>query len=228
MGDVFITRRGGGAQLFAAIGVEYPSGSKCSCTDGAGILSAGSDSGKWVFPIPRAGDWTVSCSEGEKSRSRTVTISERGQCEKIQLGYSLKLFESGAGLMEGYSARSLPEGKNTVSDSAISIGNSNTERCILYLSPALDCSGYSQLKVSGMQTDSGGGSGSTLTVGLVKSLPTGTAESPVFAKSAAFDMAKLNEEQALTVDIGGLEGEYYFAVCAYYVAPGEISSVELC
>lgn len=215
----------GGTKLYAAIGVTYPKGSTCTCSNGKKTLKAKDTSGQWVFAVPSAGTWTVTATDGTNTKSQSVTISNEGQNEKVRIAYSFALFAGGSGLAVGYSATSLPSGANTVSTSAITIANSNTQREILYIKPAVDCSGFSKITVKGQQTDSGGGSGSTLTVGLVKSLPTGTADSPAFVASAVFDMNKLNTEQTLTVDLNAVSGDCYFAVCAYYVAPGRITSV---
>ena len=98
MGEGFKTRGGGGGmgKLFAAIGVEYPAGSECSCTNGTKTLKAKDTSGKWVFAIPEAGTWTVTATDGTNSKSVEVEISEQGQNEKVVLSYwSGELYDSG-------------------------------------------------------------------------------------------------------------------------------------
>ena len=45
MGEAFITRRGGGTP-YAVIGVTYPSGSVCTCTNGTLTLTAKGTGGK--------------------------------------------------------------------------------------------------------------------------------------------------------------------------------------
>lgn len=101
MGEGFKTRGGGGGigKLFAAIGVEYPAGSECSCSNGTKTLKAKDTSGKWVFAIPEAGTWTVTSTDGTNSKSLEVEITEQGQSEKVVLSYQLVLLD-GADLCE--------------------------------------------------------------------------------------------------------------------------------
>ena len=112
----------GGGKTFAAIGVTYPEGSELICTDGTKTLKAKTTSGQWVFSIPKEGTWTVTSTQGSNSASKTITISDEGQCEKIILAYEFVLFSS-AGLASGYS----------VQDN--------------YITPAIDLSKFSSLEI---------------------------------------------------------------------------------
>ena len=94
MGEAFITRRGGGTP-YAAIGVTYPSGSVCTCTNGTLTLTAKGTGGKAIFVIPSAGTWTVKAVSGSKSTSKTVSITAEGQVETVALSYELILFDGG-------------------------------------------------------------------------------------------------------------------------------------
>lgn len=94
MGEAFITRRGGGTP-YAAIGVTYPSGSVCTCTNGTLTLTAKDTSGKAIFVIPSAGTWTVKAVSGSKSTSKTVSITAEGQVETVTLMFELILFDGG-------------------------------------------------------------------------------------------------------------------------------------
>ena len=98
MGEGFKTRGGGGGigKLYAVIGVEYPAGSECSCTNGEKTLKAKDTSGKWLFAIPEAGTWTVTATDGTNSKSVDVEITTQGQSEKVVLSYwSGELYDSG-------------------------------------------------------------------------------------------------------------------------------------
>ena len=95
MGEAFITRRGGGTP-YAAIGVTYPSGSVCTCTNGTLTLTAKDTTGKAIFVIPSAGTWTVKAVSGSKSTSKTVSITAEGQVETVTLVYETVLWEAGA------------------------------------------------------------------------------------------------------------------------------------
>lgn len=78
---------GGGVKLFAAISVTYPAGSVCTCTKGTKSYTAKNTSGLALFAVPDTGDWTVSCTDGTDTASKTVTISAEGQAKIIELNY---------------------------------------------------------------------------------------------------------------------------------------------
>lgn len=88
--DAFIIRRGGGgaSSLFAAIGAEYPEGSTCTCENNATgkKMKAKDSSGKWVFAVQEAGEWTVTISDGNVSVSKPVTVEE-GRVYPVKLSY---------------------------------------------------------------------------------------------------------------------------------------------
>ena len=92
MGEAFITRRGGGTP-YAAIGVTYPSGSVCTCTNGTLTLTAKDTGGKAIFVIPSAGTWTVKAVKGSQSARKAVSITTEGQVETVTLTYELVLFD---------------------------------------------------------------------------------------------------------------------------------------
>lgn len=92
MGEAFITRRGGGIP-YAIIGVTYPSGSTCTCTNGTRTLTGKDTSGKALFVIPAAGTWTVKAVKGSNSASKAVKITAEGQVETVKLAYALILFD---------------------------------------------------------------------------------------------------------------------------------------
>ena len=82
--------------LFAAtINITYPSGSTCTCSDGTTTLSAPDTSGTWVCTVPNAGTWTVSSTDGDKSKSTNVVITTDGQTESVTLLYITYLFKDG-------------------------------------------------------------------------------------------------------------------------------------
>ena len=97
MGNCFITRRGGGtSKAYAAIGVTYPAGSTCTCTDSVKTLTAKDTTGKALFVIPSAGTWTVKAVKGSKSKSKAVSITTEGQVETVTLMFEAILWEAGA------------------------------------------------------------------------------------------------------------------------------------
>lgn len=82
-----ITNAGGGVKLFAAISVAYPVGSVCTCAKGTKTYKAKNTSGLALFAVPDTGDWTVSCTDGTDTASKTVTISAEGQAKIVELSY---------------------------------------------------------------------------------------------------------------------------------------------
>lgn len=75
-------------KFFAAyINVTYPSGSTCTCTDGATTFTATSTSGSYQFVVPHTGTWTVSCTDGSQSTSASVSITADEQTKSVTLSY---------------------------------------------------------------------------------------------------------------------------------------------
>lgn len=77
----------------AAIRVNYPTGSTCTCTNGATTLSAMDTTGVAYFNIPSAGTWTAICTNGSETSSNSVYVEANG-IYSIALGYAI--FENGA------------------------------------------------------------------------------------------------------------------------------------
>lgn len=89
-------RRGGGiSNAYAVIAVIYPSGSTCTCTKGTKTLRAKDTSGSYLFLIPEAGTWTVSCTDGSSTASKTVNITMQYQTESVTLSYRSYVFKEG-------------------------------------------------------------------------------------------------------------------------------------
>lgn len=86
----------GTGKPYAVIGVTYPSGSTCTCTNGSKTLTAKDTSGKAIFVIPSAGTWTVKAVKGSKSKSKAVSITAEGQVEPVTLMFETVLWEAGA------------------------------------------------------------------------------------------------------------------------------------
>lgn len=79
----------------ATINITYPAGSTCTCTDGTTTLTAPDTSGTWACIVPNAGTWTVSSTDGDKSKSADVVITTDGQSESVTLQYVTYLFKDG-------------------------------------------------------------------------------------------------------------------------------------
>lgn len=71
---------------YAVVNVTYPASYTVTATDGTTTLNNENTTknGKWVCVVPNAGEWTFSIAGGD---SKTVTISEEQQVEKISLSF---------------------------------------------------------------------------------------------------------------------------------------------
>lgn len=132
MGEAFITRRGGSsAKVYAVIGVTYPTGSTCTCTDGVKTLTAKDTTGKAMFIIPSAGTWTVTAVSGSKSKSKAVSITAEGQVETVTLMFETILWEAGSdqntSLTGGFGTNNASYASYvTVGDSTVTITGNRT------------------------------------------------------------------------------------------------------
>ena len=128
--------------IYAIIAVTYPAGSTCTCSDGTTTLTARDTSGKALFNVPSAGTWTVSCTDGSSTVSKSVTITATGQVESVELSYRLYLYKNGdefndvTGGWVTYSSRDNPE---------LKISNRNNQLVITgELRAASNCGGTAQ------------------------------------------------------------------------------------
>ena len=135
----------GEAAPYAVIGVTYPSGATCTCTNGSKTLTAKDTTGKALFVIPSAGTWTVKAVKGSKSKNKAVSITAEGQVATVTLIYRLNIFKSGSGLTAGYSVAG--SGGN-VSNANISwSGDSSSGGISMYIKPAVMLKDYTKMCV---------------------------------------------------------------------------------
>ena len=135
----------GEAAPYAVIGVTYPSGATCTCTNGSKTLTAKDTTGKALFVIPSAGTWTVKAVKGSQSASKAVSITAEGQIATVTLTYRLYIFKNGSGLTAGYSVAGT--GGN-VSNANISwSGDSSSGGISMYIKPAVMLKDYTKMCV---------------------------------------------------------------------------------
>ena len=79
-----------GARLRAVIAVTYPEGSVCTCSNGTKTLKARDTSGKALFNV-FTGTWTVTATDGSKTASKAVTITDAVQAVNVALSFILYL-----------------------------------------------------------------------------------------------------------------------------------------
>lgn len=80
---------GGGNGKFAAIGVTYPQGSICTCTDGVKTFKAKDTSGSFLFGVPYASTWTITATDGTETASVEIEITAQWQVVSVEISYRL-------------------------------------------------------------------------------------------------------------------------------------------
>lgn len=201
MGEAFIMRRGasgtsGAVGGYAVIGVSFPAGSTCTCVSGNTRFAAKDTSGAAAFAVPAAGSWTVTCTDGAHSKSRSVTITRAGQVECVGLSYELALLSPETGLADGWSL----SGNAEVSDNTIQENGNGG----FYLSPAVDLTDYTQLSVTGILR-AAASVNSRICVG---SSPENVRDI-IGAPELMLEWPVTAEPQTLTLDVSGLSGSWY-------------------
>lgn len=143
----------------ATINITYPAGSTCTCSDGTTTLSAPDTSGIWVCTVPNAGKWTVSSTDGDKSKSADVVITTDGQTESVTLLYITHLFNNGDtcdAITGGWGTGATSSGSASISGQQISIAANAQKTFSCGTKNKIDVSEYEALSVA---VDSiGGGS----------------------------------------------------------------------
>lgn len=182
----------------ATINVTYPAGSTCTCSDGTTTLTAPNTSGSWTCIVYNAGTWTVSSTDGDKSKSTNVVITTDGQTESVTLQYITYLFKDG----ETYN--SLTGGWD---------GYVNAEKKALLLAPAAGkaASAYTKNKVDltnfstvSARTNSNASIGFNIII------------ASAINTSGQVATASLNgAETELSLDISSITGEYFVWLSAY-------------
>lgn len=208
---------GGKSDVFAFIVVTYPEGSTLTATKGSKVLTAGDTTGTWVFDIPEAGTWTVTATLNEKTATRNVTITEKGQSTEIGMSYRYYLIQNGVAL----SNPTLTRCSSRLGEECLHIGNtSNThyfawfeqENLTDFESVIIDFSNkhtHDPLKY--------GGSG----IGISTEKSTPNTFSPENVYSSYTRVLNRNGEESISIDISSIVGLFYLAVDAEGTSEGD-------
>lgn len=172
-GEVFIVRSGGGLKINHEYGfwrVNFPVGSSCSITNGSRTFYAPDDAvalGRYTFPIPTSGSWTVSCTDGTHTASKANSFDSKYIYYVTTLAYELVLFDYGdkTSITGGWTASKLrfkevsgqaggaapTVTKN--SDGSITLGGLSAGASGSYITAnKIDLSGYSAVRFIGTVT----------------------------------------------------------------------------
>lgn len=208
------------ADPYAIIGVTYPSGSVCTCSNGSVTLTAKDTTGKALFVIPSAGTWTVTAVSGSKRTSKTVSITAEGQVETVVLAYEFFIFKNGSGLTSGYSVAG--SGGNVSKDSISWSGSSSDGGISVHIKPAVALNDYSKLCVDfecsynwggdygmgfGVGTDAASASMITNTNWTAK--VTSTARGEIARNTVQCDISALTDSEYIKVVGAYSAGEIY-------------------
>lgn len=212
LANAYIYKSGGWVQFsseFAAtIAVTYPSGSTLTCTDGTTTLTASTTTGSYTFTVPNAGTWTVKAVFGSCTDSQDVSITTTGQSASVILNYILydngdertditggwtQCYSSGGYITLGSTAMTLYYSGNGGAGTAISTKNK------------ISLSGISKItmKFSKLTITNNG----RILLGVGTTMPENNTT--FVSTSAAYLEIKSNNMSEASLDVSGLDGEYY-------------------
>lgn len=201
--------------LFAAtINITYPAGSTCTCSDGTTTLSAPDTSGTWACIVPNAGTWTVSSTDGDKSKSADVVITTDGQTENITLQYITHLFNNGDtcdAITGGWGTGAASTGSASISGQQISI--------VAYAEKSFSCGPKNKIDVSEYKA---------LSV-TVDSIDNGSLSVYLYATSISNPAAKVTTSTTGTVslDISSVSGANTVMLSFYSEKGGTVKVSEV-
>lgn len=184
----------------ATINVTYPAGSTCTCSDGTTTLTAPNTSGSWTCIVYNAGTWTVSSTDGDKSKSADVVITTDGQTESVTLQYITYLFKDG----ETYD--SLTGGWNgtvNAEKQAFQLYAAAGKTASVWTKSKVDMTGYSTMLVT---TDVANNISLHLTI---------TSDVPGETWNRVAEAEIANGASEISLDISNITGEYFVWLSAY-------------
>ena len=183
----------------ATINITYPAGSTCTCSDGTTTLSAPDTSGTWTCIVPNAGTWTVTSTDGDKSKSADVVITTDGQTESVTLLYITYLFKDGEtydSLTGGW------QGTVNTEKQALQLTANAGKTASVWTQNKVDLTDYSSVSV---KTDS------NVFIGL--SIIIASAIGSTSGQVATANIS--GTESELSLDISAITGEYFVWLSAY-------------
>lgn len=202
---------GGGAKAFAVIGVTYPAGSVCTCTDGTKTLTLKDTGGQGFFLIPYAAAWTVTATDGTNTISENVEITSEGQAISLFLSYDLELYNNGSYIVPftAYAGKcgSISNGTPTITDqSSHFVMTVPLNTAGSYVSDiAVNITDYNTLILE-YEHQASDTNGSWDCVICLMNNPTDNWYSTYVMRKA---IPLTSDKSVLTVDVSGINGNYY-------------------
>ena len=209
----------GAGDAFAVIGVTYPEGSICTCSNGVETLELDDTIGYGFFLIPEAGEWTVTATDGTNSKSQSVSITTEGQWESVELSYAVYLFKSGEGAKVDFLTYNDKDGTAsiTVGTETITVNASSSTggfRTALRTKETIDFKKYTALKMKCTPTavyTNSYSSGWENSFGVTSTAFT-SSEPSTISWAARTKIAASLTEIIFTVDISSITTSLYFAL----------------
>ena len=199
-----------GARLRAVIAVTYPEGSVCTCSNGTKTLKARDTSGKALFNVT-VGEWTVTATDGDKTKSVTVSITTDGQSESVTLSYEVYLIQNGS-VNSAFSFGNVQLRSDHSPSKSTGIGyiqySSTSFTCGVATPSKVDLSKYSKLVMNCNVTSIGSGS---VRLSVCSALNAGS-ESGVLSNIIASKNTSSTGSQTLTLDLSKITSSLYIGL----------------
>lgn len=129
----------------ATINITYPAGSTCTCSDGTTILTAPDTSGTWACVVGNTGTWTVTATDGDKTKSQTVNVTSE-TTYNVTITFELYIFKSGVGLYSGITGFT----NATVNSEKIYSGKWYTKNSSMESKESVDVTSYNTAHFTGV------------------------------------------------------------------------------
>jgi len=115
-----------------SLGVSFPAGSKCVCSNGIFEYEADTIDGYYVFDISMLGEWIVSCcDDAEHTARKSVIITDADKEVHVELVYTVSLFDGSNGgdnaALTGGWVSSGNGNSSTMTASQIEVANGGSE-----------------------------------------------------------------------------------------------------
>ena len=215
--DITETMRSANIELSffsATISITYPAASTCVITDSNGTTvasdtNADSAAKTWTATVGATGTYTVTATATDgsgKSKSTTVSITAEGQVATVTLGFTLEVYNAGTFGTDS-SGTKFSAGTRTDYNSITQNQNSLDWWCdantnnLLYISPSIDPSGYSTLKMEITAANMNGAGQFGLATG-------NTQDTSDYVAKTSFD--SFSGAKTLSVDISKVMSAKYY------------------
>lgn len=198
------------AAVYAVIGVTYPAGSTCTCSNGSKTLTAKDTTGEAMFIIPSAGTWTVTAADGGRTASSVVGITAEGQVVTVALMFG-PLYDEGE-FDSSYIRTELKSNATiTYEADAIRIVSSGSRICygfIVFKNVPLTAFNTISVQLTATSSDSDG-----TTIAVVDDSsnwdPASTSDGTL---AYTFDSNKTTKRKTVSLDVSALNGTYDIAI----------------